>query len=387
MIPKGYKKTEVGVIPEGWFVVNLGQISVPIIGLTYSPQDVYRDGILVLRSSNIQNSKLAFEDNVYVKCQVPERVFVQENDILICVRNGSRQLIGKCALITKDLVGSAFGAFMAILRSSSSKFIFFCFQSESIQHQIAAVMGATINQITNRDLKSFMIPLPPLDEQKRIAGVLGDVDALIQKLEALIAKKRDIKQASMQELLTGKRRLPGFTGVWETKKLGEICPLQRGFDLPNRLLQAGKYPVVYSNGVMSYHSKFQVHGPGIVTGRSGTIGKVTFISGDYWPHNTALWVTTFRSCTPYYIYFLLISIGLERFATGSGVPTLNRNDVHSFAVRIPTVKEQIVIAQVLSDMDAEIVQLEARLGKTKEMKAGLMQELLTGRIRLRGGDL
>jgi type I restriction enzyme S subunit len=123
--------------------------------------------------------------------------------------------------------------------------------------------------------------------------------------------------------------------------------------------------------------------PGVVTGRSGTIGNVHFVDEDFWPHNTALWVTDFKSNDPKFVFYFLSNVGLERFGTGSGVPTLNRNDVHEFQVCVPaTSSEQTAIAEVLSNMDAEIATLETRLEKTRALKQGMMQELLTGRIRL-----
>jgi type I restriction enzyme S subunit len=187
----------------------------------------------------------------------------------------------------------------------------------------------------------------------------------------------------MQQLLTGKTRLPGFSGEWKLEKLKNIGPLQRGFDLPNRQLRSGPYPVVYSNGVLNYHVDFQAQGPGVVTGRSGTIGKVTYLEEAYWPHNTALWVTSFQKNDPRFVFYLYTRIGFERFATGSGVPTLNRNDVHAFEVTIPPTKaEQSAIANILSDMDTELLALEARREKTRYIKQAMMQKLLTGRTRL-----
>ena len=136
---------------------------------------------------------------------------VKEGDILICVRNGSRQLIGKCALIDKDAQGFAFGAFMSVYRTEASGFVFYQFQSDVIQLQINETMGATINQITNRDLSGFRIMIPNSNlEQTAIANVLSDSDALIDALEQLIAKKQAIKSGTMQQLLTGRTRLPAF---------------------------------------------------------------------------------------------------------------------------------------------------------------------------------
>ena len=163
---------------------------------------------------------------------------------------------------------------------------------------------------------------------------------------------------------------------WEVKSLKEVAPLQRGFDLPNRDLQKGVFPVVYSNGILNYHDKFQAKAPGIVTGRSGTIGKVTFVEEDYWPHNTSLWVTDFKNNNPKFIYYLFLAIKLERFATGSGVPILNRNDVHEFHIALPTLPEQTVIAIALSETDALISSLEKFIAKKRNIKQGAIQKLL-----------
>lgn len=206
---KGNKPSELGLIPEDWICVKLGEIGQCIIGLTYSPRDVSDTGTLVLRSSNVQNNKLAYQDNVFVNMDLPERVIVRKGDILICVRNGSRKLIGKCALIDHTAEGCAFGAFMAIYRTKAHDFIFYQFQSNLIQNQIDETMGATINQITNKDLSGFIISMPSCDqEQTAIATILLDMDAELEALEQKLAKFRDIKQGMMQQLLTGRIRLP-----------------------------------------------------------------------------------------------------------------------------------------------------------------------------------
>jgi len=207
-MPKGYKDSELGRIPEDWEVVCLGDIGQALIGLTYSPNDTAEFGTLVLRSSNVQNGKLSFDNNVFVRMALPDRVIVKEGDILICVRNGSRQLIGKCALIDKKTEGSAFGAFMSVYRTKSYGFIFYQFQSNIIQNQINETMGATINQITNKDLNSFRIMQPLIAKEKNeiyetIKDLDKDINLDIKRLNKLIS----IKQGMMQELLTGKTRL------------------------------------------------------------------------------------------------------------------------------------------------------------------------------------
>jgi type I restriction enzyme S subunit len=253
----------------------------------------------------------------------------------------------------------------------------------SVNSIIAMSYGTIFGTITTNSFRDWHIPLPPLAEQAAIAKALSDADSLIVTLEQLIAKKRQVQQGAMQELLTGKRRLPGFSREWEVRTIAQIAPLQRGFDLPSSKLRDGIYPVVYSNGIMNYHESFMVHGPGVVTGRSGTLGKIHYVEEDYWPHNTSLWVTRFDGNSSKFIYYLYTFIGFERFGSGSGVPTLNRNDAHEFRVYFPpSPAEQTAIAEILSDMDAEIAALEGKLSKAREVKQGMMQELLTGRVRL-----
>lgn len=176
----------------------------------------------------------------------------------------------------------------------------------------------------------------------------------------------------------------GVPNGWRQKKIGDIAPLQRGFDLPVKRLETGSYPVVYSNGVGNYHITYVVRGPGVITGRSGTIGKVHYIDENYWPHNTTLWVTDFRGNDTKYVFYLYSFIDLERFATGSGVPTLNRNDIHLYEVLCPPLPEQQAIATALSDIDGLIHSLTKLINKKKNIKRGAVQELLTGRKRLEG---
>ena len=151
-------------------------------------------------------------------------------------------------------------------------------------------------------------------------------------------------------------RFPKFSGEWVRDNIFNVAPLQRGFDLPTQDIEDGEYPVVYSNGILRTHKYYKCEAPGLVTGRSGSIGNFTFIpEGNYWPHNTSLWVTNFHGNDPLFIYYLYQTINISQYATGSGVPTLNRNDVHRHGVSIPLVPEQRKIAEFLSLIDKRIV--------------------------------
>lgn len=220
-------------------------------------------------------------------------------------------------------------------------------------------------------------------EQTRIGSALSDAGALIEGLERLIAKKRLIKQGAMQDLLTAKRRLPGFSGEWERKKLGDIMTLQRGFDLPKKERREGSIPIISSSGAEDCHSTPAKQGPGVVTGRYGTIGKVFYTDEPYWPLNTTLFVSNYHGNHPKYSYYLLTRLDFHEHSGKTGVPGVNRNDLHTVQMLTSTdPAEQAAIASVLTDMDTELQALDARLEKARQVKEGMMQNLLTGRIRL-----
>jgi type I restriction enzyme S subunit len=190
-----------------WEDTTLGAIGECIIGLTYKPENVVDHGLLVLRSSNIQNGRLAFDDNVYVNVEVANHLMTRPGDLLVCVRNGSRALIGKSAVIDESAAGLTFGAFMSVYRTKHWRFIAHAFQSHDIQRQIRDNIGATINQITNKDMRALRVKLPPENEQTAIAEMLTEMDAELAALEQRREKTRALKQGMMQELLTGKTRL------------------------------------------------------------------------------------------------------------------------------------------------------------------------------------
>jgi type I restriction enzyme S subunit len=389
-VKPGYKQTEVGVIPEAWDVKTLGSLTNLLtngfVGTATSAYVESDDGVTYVQGYNIQENGFNFHGIKRVSKSFHlrnQKSCLQPGDLLT-IQTGD---IGVTAVVPPVLAGANCHALIiARFDKRVSEPNYYCqyFNSERGRVAFKAIeTGSTMKHLNCGDMKRLLLPSPPVGEQRAIAGALSDVDALLGALDQLIAKKRDLKQAAMQQLLTGQTRLPGFHGEWQMKRLDKLAPLQRGFDLPTSQIKKGNYPVVYSNGVQNYHEKFMVKAPGVVTGRSGTIGNVHFVEQDYWPHNTALWVTDFQDNNPKFVFYLLTSIGLERFATGSGVPTLNRNDVHEFRVSVPPAHaEQTAIAEVLTDMDAELAGLEQRRAKTRALKQGMMQELLTGRTRL-----
>lgn len=200
-----------GEVPEHWEVKKLKYLGDAIIGLTYSPDDIVNDeteGTLVLRSSNVQNKKLSFTDNVYVNKEIPQKLIVKLNDILICARNGSRALIGKNALITEEAEGLTFGAFMSIFRSQYNEYLFNVFNSSLFEYQSGTFLTATINQLTTGNLNSFEVPIPSSKEQIAITQFLKEqtskIDLLIQKSEQQIELMKERRTALISAAVTGK---------------------------------------------------------------------------------------------------------------------------------------------------------------------------------------
>lgn len=400
------KHTTLSAIPDDWSIKRLGDLGQVKMGLTYKPENVSEFGTLVLRSSNIQKDRLTFENNVFVDIRVRDSASVQTGDLLICVRNGSRRLIGKTAMIDKRANGMAFGAFMSAFRSELNFYLIWLFQSQIIQKQIEENLGATINQITNSTLKRFQIPLPNNPkEQEAIAEALSDADALIEGLERLIAKKRLIKQGAMQELLTERRRLPGFSGEWVDYTIQDIA------NVDPEALGAGT-----STGRIINYISLEDVSRGALNGWSETsfrdapsrarrvlrqydvlLGTVRpnlqshllfDQKGDNWIGSTGFAVLRARPefCSPRYLFELVMShvIGrqIDELIAGSNYPAISNREVRTLQISLPPLNEQNAISTILSDMDAEIQILETRLGKSRQVKEGMMQNLLTGRIKL-----
>jgi type I restriction enzyme S subunit len=409
----GYKQSEIGVIPSDWDPVPLGKIGEALIGLTYRPEDTGPHGTLVLRASNIQDDKLAFDDNVYVGVEVPEQIMVRPGDVLVCVRNGSRNLIGKAALLDERCVGMTFGAFMAVHRGQDGRLVNYLFQSDILKRQINEHLGATINQITNRSLNSFLIPFPPTEKERgRVGDALSDADALLDGLDRLIAKKRDLKQAAMQQLLTGRTRLPGFSGEWEVKSLGNLGSTFGGLtgkakeDFGNGDAKYITFMNVMSNVVIDHDAFERVRVVPSESQNAVRSGDLLFNGSSETPDEVALcsvlagdvpnlFLNSFcfgfrlqergTADALFLAYYLRSGSGRElirSLAQGSTRYNISKSALLSAPFRLPSSAEQAAIAAVLSDMDAELAGLEARGDKTRDLKQAMMQELLTGRIRL-----
>jgi type I restriction enzyme, S subunit len=395
-LKNGYKKTKFGFIPDDWEIKRLKDIGTSTIGLTYSPSDVVdKGGTLVLRSSNINDGRLSFLDNVYVKKDIPKKLILKKGDILVCSRNGSKSLIGKNALIAED-TNFTFGAFMSVFRSKYNQYLYQLFQTEMYKKQIVANLGATINQITTKDINSFQFPFPKNDkEQKKIVSILSTWDKAIELKEKLIEQKKEQKKGLMQKLLTGEVRLPGFEGRWKKEILENVATVIMGQSPPSSSyneIQKG-LPLIQGNADCqnrktspkiwtSQPTKNCQVGDIIMTVRA----PVGMVSRSLHEACIGRGVCAIRSkINQDFLYYQLISIEnmWGRISQGSTFESINSNDIKGLEIRVPSLEEQVAISNVLLKADHELDLHERELNHLKKQKKGLMQLLLTGKIRVK----
>ena len=373
-----------------WVKRKLGEVAKTFTGLTYSPNQVSENGILVLRSSNIKDEQLCLEDNVFVSMDIPERAIVHENDILICVRNGSRNLIGKSTFIPKEAEGMAFGAFMTILRSDliEPRLLLYIWQSNSIQRQVANNIGATINQITNTDFKNFDISYPStLSEQRRIASILSSADKVIDSTQKLIAKYKSIKQGMMEDLFKPKEG-------WKKVKLGEVGEINppNKESIPERFVYvdlesvvAGQLlfeNIIVKKGAPSRAQRITYEND-VLYQTVRPYQKNNYIhkkAGNYVASTGYALIRCNVNYSSDFVYYVLHTYKFESnvlgLCTGTSYPAIAPNNLKKIEIFVPDLSEQCRIASILSSIDAKIESEEKVLEKYKNIKKGLMEKLL-----------
>jgi len=274
-------------------------------------------------------------------------------------------------------------------------YFFFLYFSNNFYSRIMQMTAkSSVDSVRREMIADMRIPLPSPGEQRAVAAALSDVDALLAKLDALISKKRDLKQAAMQQLLTGQTRLPGFSGEWEVKTLQEAFNCLDNLRVPlnekQRADMKGDYPYCGANGVLDYVNNYVIDDDIILVAEDGgyfdeyEYRPIAYrIVGKCWVNNHAHILKAKDGFDQGFIYYSLVHKNILRFLASGTRAKLNKSELYKIEVDTPTaLDEQSAIAIVLSDMDAEIAALEARRDKTRALKQGMMQELLTGRIRL-----
>jgi type I restriction enzyme S subunit len=416
-VKPGYKQTEVGVIPEDWSCERIGGATAnrtnAIVGGPFGSDLVSADyvlhGVPVIRGQNMAGRTVAGEF-AFVSPEKAKklRANLAHSRDLVFTQRGT---LGQVSIVPDDTFES-FLVSQSQMKLSLDEarhdpsFVRQYFASEPGQKQILTSAIQTGVPHTNLGiLRNYRFPAPPLPEQRAIATALSDVDALLGGLERLIAKKRDLKQAAMQRLLTGETRLPGFHGEWEMKRLGEVVDTDPE-NLSNNTEPEFRFKYIavddVDRGVLRGYSEqrfasapsrarriLRLDDVLVSTVRPNLQSHLLFREvGSNWVCSTGFCVVRChqRVTQPGYIFFQLFANGVSRqieaLLTGSNYPAINSGDVRALEIPVPEFPEQAAIAEVLSDIDAELAALEARRDKTRDLKQAMMQELLTGKTRL-----
>jgi len=413
------KQTEIGVLPEEWKIKSFGELFAFKNGVN-ADKSAYGKGIRFINVLEPISYSHLYGPEIPGRVTLIESVaasyFVRRGDVLFNRTSETDSELGlaACYLGTEQVV---FGGFVIrgrpIDKTFEPLYSGYALRAPIIRSQIISMgQGAIRANIGQQNLSFVIAPVPPKSEQHAIAEALSDVDALLGGLDRLIAKKRDIKQAAMQQLLTGQTRLPGFHGKWTSLNMADDSSLKARIGWQGlttaEYLKTGDFFLVtgtdFSEGRIAWSNccyvaadrytqdiNIQLRLKDILLTKDGTIGKVAFVDDLPKPATLNSGVFVIRpkngAYDPLFFYYVLTSRIFNEFLTklqaGSTISHLYQKDFVSFSfLAPPTVSEQTAIAEVLSDMDTGLTALEQRRDKTHDLKQAMLQELLTGRTRL-----
>lgn len=402
MVAEGFKETEIGMIPEGWEIIKLDELCTRIgDGIHSTPKYADNGNYYFINGNNISNGKIKIDADTRSVSDSEFKIHRRElnsSTILLSI-NGT---IGNVGIYNNEnvILGKS-ACYLNLINSQLKNFIYFILQSSrTLNYFNENLTGTTIKNLGLGTIKNTIIPLPPLSEQKAIAEALSDADAWIANLQQLIAKKRFIKQGAMQQLLSPKED-------WEVKKLGEVIsvfrggsprPIQDFMTLDPKGINWIKIGDTTNSRkyIRSVAEKIVPEGEcysrkvfvgDFLLSNSMSFGRPYILKVEGCIHDGWLVLQQYKeSFDTEFLYYLLSSkLVLDQYkskAAGSSVLNLNKELVSNIFLSFPSLTEQTRIATILSDMDNEIESLEKQLGKAQQIKQGMMQELLTGRVRL-----
>ena len=376
-IPSGYKPSPLGIIPEDWEVKRLGDVCTFHNGRAYNQKELLSQGkYRVLRVGNFFTNNSWY----YSDLELEEDKYANDGDLLYAwsASFGPRFWNGEKIIYHYHIW--KIDSFINVYNSYLFSFLFF-----DASKLTNTLQGGTMVHVTKENMEKRYIPLPPLSEQQRIVSVLSLWDTAIEKQTALIEQLTLRKRGLMQQLLTGKKRLKGFSGEWKEVRLGEICPMERGEMLTSDNYLQGNIPVIAGGKEPAgFHSYANRQKNTITISCSGaSAGFVAF-------HDVPIFATdcfTISESNAYnvwFIYHVLTNLQekIYKLQTGGAQPHVHPKDVYPMKIHIPSIKEQNVIASVLVNADKEIDTQKQKLAALQAQKKGLMQVLLTGKKRI-----
>ena len=397
-IPQGYKQTELGIIPEDWEVFLIGELGYTYSGLLGKTKYDFGTGnanyisfLNILTNPYINIKKLE-----RVRIKVGERQNqVAKYDLFFNTSSETPEEVGMCSVLLSDcpntfLNSFCFGYRLYDNRKVDGQFMSYFYRSKSGRNVMSILaQGATRYNLSKNSFLESKIALPAITEQQSIAEALSDIDGLIVALDKKIAKKRLIKQGAMQQLLTGEKRLPGFSGPWMEGKLGAISHIKTGSCNGDQAVDNGKYPFFVRSQKVYAIDSYSYDGEAILVPGEGGIGSIFhYINGKFDYHQRVYKISDFADnvCGKYIFFYMSRYFGEYALSltVKATVDSLRLPTFEEFVICMPlNIEEQQAIATILNDMDKEIDDLEAQRDKYRLLKSGMMQKLLTGQIRLK----
>ena len=358
-------------------------------------------GFPSIRTPNVGRGRLILDnvnrvdDETYA--QWTRRAVPKENDLIIA----REAPVGNVAIIRQGQ-SVCLGQRTVLVRPDPNKvnpeFLCYFMLGDYVQGRFgAAATGATVPHLNMRDIRGLQIPaLPTREVQNRIASILSAYDDLIENNTRRIEILEEMARRLYEEWFVH-FRFPGYEDVsfkeselgripegWSVGKLQDVIVLQRGFDLPVKNRTAGAIPIISATGGNGTHNEAKVKGPGVITGRSGSIGTVIYTHGDYWPLNTTLWGKSFPLGSTLFAFYTLSSIDLKGFNAGAAVPTLNRNDIHSLPVAIPSKTALSSFDQLVGPMHKLMDRLRHKNINLRAQRDLLLPKMVSGEIDVSG---
>ncbi|MCU7844855.1 MAG: restriction endonuclease subunit S [Candidatus Thiodiazotropha sp. (ex Monitilora ramsayi)] len=406
---KGYKKTEVGVIPDDWMVLQIQNFAKVGSGTTPSrAQDdsYYKNGDTYwVKTTDLNNSIIRETEEKVTDLALKEtslNVYPEET-VLVAMYGGFNQ-IGRTGILSIPAAVNQALVAVQVNKKFDSRYLLNTLNYKIEYWRSVASSSRKDPNITSLDVKEFKLAMPPTKkEQTAIANALSDVDTLITSLERLITKKRAIKTATMQQLLTGKKRLPPFDKThagykqtkfgeipedWEVDSIGNVLSITTGDKNTQDKVDDGQYPFYVRSQIVERINSYSYDGEAVLTAGDGVgTGKIYhYINGKFDYHQRVYLMHNFSDRLDGYYFYIFFSDNFHdrimSMTAKSSVDSVRREMIADMKIVLPSIDEQIAMARVLSDMDSEIDTLEKRLSKTQQLKQGMMQELLTGKTRL-----
>lgn len=375
-----------------WEKVKLGSVTDSCLGKMLDQNKNKGDYQPYLANVNVRWGEFDLEDLPLMKFEESEqeRYELKYGDLVIC--EGGEP--GRCAIWKEQIPNMKIQKALHRVRVHDCldyRYLFYWFLLAGKTGELDQYFtGATIKHMPGQKLKEVVIDKPPLEIQHRIADILSAYDDLIENNQKQIKLLEEAAQRLYKEWFVD-LRFPGHENTeivdgvpegWSRTNINEILTFHRGYDLTKNEMKAGRYPVVGSTTVIGYHNEFKIKGPGIVTGRSGSLGKYQFIWDNFWPHNTSLYISDYKDHNIFFVYSLLQTVDFASLNNGGAIPTLNRNVLSNIEVIEPTDELQEMFAKIAEAQYRKIRNLEKQNNQLKMARDVLLPKLMSGEVEV-----